>query len=148
MLADVLNMMRGCRFLADVVLADDAGFLPESLRGVLKDFVYAYVPRLRVAAIVCWRGGVVTVTLIHDSDAVHETCLRACARAALGWLGWVNAIDALDTCRRECRSAADDLARQDVENGVKLLRDLLKSAGISHKVEKKTDNSAVLTIVL
>jgi hypothetical protein len=141
MLDIMMQEAKWCKFLLEVVLRDDS--LSETLRRVLKDFVYAYMPHLRIAAVVCQRGGVVTVTLIHDSDAAYEACLRTCTRAARGW---VNAIDVLDTCRRECRSAADDLARQDVENGVKLLRDLLKSAGISHKVEKKTDRGAVLTI--
>ncbi len=138
-------MMQGCRFLHDVVLADGAGFLEEGLRRVLRDFAYAYRPRLHVAAIICRRGGEVTITLTHDSDAVYEACMRACAHAARAWLGWVNAIDAVDACRRECRTAADELVRQDVEAGVRRLRDLLKSAGIAHKVEM-TDIGAVVTV--
>jgi hypothetical protein len=138
--------IKGCRFLTEVVL--DGGFLPGGLYSVLKDFLYVYRPRVHVAAVVCWRGGEVTVTLTHDSDAIYDACLGACARAVRARLSWVDAVDALDACRRECRGAVDELIKQDVETGVRLLSDLLKSAGVAHEVEAKTDIGAVLRIWL
>jgi hypothetical protein len=141
--------IKGCRFLSEVLFKEADGLLPENLRGVLRDFAYAYMPRLRIVAFICRRGGgEVTITLTYDSDAVYDTCLSACARAARAWFSWVDAIDAVDVCRRECRTAADELVKQDVEAGVRLLRDLLKSAGITHKVEAKSDGGAVLRLRL
>jgi len=137
---------RGCRFLAEVVLADDAGFLPERLRKVLRDFAYAYAPHLHITAIICRRSEEVSITLIHDSDAVYDACVRACAHAARSWLSWVDAIDAVDVCRRECRSAVNELIKQDVKAGVRRLRDLLGSAGIAHVVDVKTDIGAVVRL--
>lgn len=134
------NMQRGCRFLVDVVLADDSdGFLPDELRRVLKDFAYAYKPRLSVTSIICRRGGEVTITLTFDSDAAYDACLTACARTAFLTQS-LNAVDALDVCRRECRSAVDDVMRRDIEAGAKLLRDLLKKANITHKVDRDDED--------
>jgi hypothetical protein len=144
--------IKGCKFLAEVVLADDAGFLPEEdLRRVLRDFAYAYMPRLHIAAIICRRGREVTVTLTYDSDSVYNACLHACVRAVRDaenrfQFSWLDAIDVVDVCRRECRGAAAELVRQDVEAGVRLLRDLLEGAGITHKVETKTDVGAVVRL--
>jgi hypothetical protein len=149
--------VRGCRFLADVVLADDIGgfLLPESLRNlpkslriVLKEFAHAYRPRLSITTIICRRGGEATITLTYDSDAVYNACLTACTRAARTWFNCVDAIDAVDVCRKECRNAADEAVRQDVEAGVRLLRDLLKRANIEYRVEAKADSGAVLKLKL
>jgi hypothetical protein len=146
---------RGCKFLAEVVIADDADFLSEGLRTVLRDFAYAYMPRLHVAAIICRHGGgEVTVTLAYDSNSVYNACLHACARAVRDagnrfQFSWrLDAIDLVDVCRRECRGAAAELVRQDVEAGVKLLRDLLKRAGVVHEVDAKTDAGAVVRLRL
>jgi hypothetical protein len=159
MLVDISNMMRGCKFLTDVVLADGAGFLPEEgLRRVLREFAYAYMPRLHIAAIICRRGGgEVTVTLTYDSDSVYNACLHACVRAMRDagnrlqfsclQFSWVDAIDVVDVCRRECRGAANELIKQDVEAGVRLLRDLLKRVGVAHRVEM-SDVGAVVTVAL
>jgi hypothetical protein len=163
MLDGMTQEIKGCRFLPEVLFKEADGLLPESLRGVLRDFAYAYMPRLHIVAFICRRGGgEVTITLMYDSDAVYDVCLSACARAARAWFSWVDAIDAVDdaieavvdaidavdVCRRECRTAADELVKQDVEAGVRMLRDLLKRAGITHKVEAKTDGGAVLRLRL
>jgi len=140
--------------LLDDVLADSADFLPEEiLRKVLRDFAYAYMPRLHIVTIICRRGREVTVTLAYDSDSIYNACLHACVRAVRDaenrfQFGWFDAIDVVDVCRRECRGAAAELVKQDVDTGIKLLRDLLKSANITHKAVVKADNGAVLAIAL
>jgi len=145
MLDGMTQVVKGCRFLPEVLFKEADGLLPESLRGVLRDFAYAYMPRLRIVASICRRGGgEVAITLTYDSDVVYDACIGACARATRAWFGWVDAIDAVDVCRGECRTVADELVKQDVEAGVRLLRDLLKSANTTHKVETKTDGGAVL----
>jgi hypothetical protein len=83
-----------------------------------------------------------------EEACTYVACYRACARAAWGWHGWVDAIDAVDVCRRECRGVAAELVRQDVKAGVKLLRDLLKRAGIVHEVDAKADAGAVVRLRL
>jgi hypothetical protein len=146
-------MMRGCRFLSEVVLKDD-GFPPGSLLKILKDFAYAYMPRLHTVTVICRRGdGEVTIALTYDCDAVYNVCLHACARAIRDarsslQFSWADATDVIDFCRRECRGAAAELIKQDVDAGIKLLRDLLKSANIAHKVVAKADNGVVLAITL
>ena len=68
-------MTTRCRFLIEAVLAD-ADFLPEGLRNVLRDFAYAYMPHLHVAAIICRRGGgEVTVTLAYEDEKCLE-CIK------------------------------------------------------------------------
>ncbi|MFZ8839015.1 MAG: hypothetical protein ACO2PM_08815 [Pyrobaculum sp.] len=50
---------------------------------------------------------------------------------------------------KRCRflaDAVDEPMKQDVEVGVRLLRDLLKRAGVAHEVEAKTNIGAVLRL--
>jgi len=136
--------VKGCRFLAEVVSDKDTDFLPEGLRRVLKDFAYLYMPRLHIAAIICRRGGEATVALTHDSDAVYDACLHACVGAARTVRA--NVIDAADACRRECRGAVDELIRQDVDAGIRALKDLLEGAGFAYKVEANADGGAVVKV--
>ena len=130
----------------DDVLTDGSGFLPDGLRETLKEFVYMYRPQvhLNVAAFVCRRGGEVTVSLIYNDETVFDACLRACVGAARAMR--VNAVDAVDACRRECRGAVDELIRQDVDAGIKMLKDLLERANFAYRVEAKTDSGAVVKV--
>jgi hypothetical protein len=152
-LSGMLRDKTHCKFLQEIVLKDAVDFLAESLLKVMKDFAYMYRPHLNVVVFICRGSKEVTVTLIYDSDAVYNACLHACACAIRDagsslQLSWADAIDVIDVCRRECRGAAAELVRQDVDTGIKLLRDLLKSANITHKAVAKADNGAVLAIAL